>query len=115
MAAGDIVIYGDYTVGDGQQGDLRLMWGTVTLDGGNPTPVALANYMASITESPMFAVVSMEGSGAPGDDPNYVTSAVSTTTINVYAWKNTDGTDPTYVASTNNARLVNWFAVGPHV
>ena len=30
----------------------------------------------------------------------------------VYAWKNTSGTDPTQVASTDNARLVNFIAVG---
>ncbi len=110
MAAGDVVIVGDIIpdVG-GSTGDYRLLWGTVTLDGGNPTPIALANYVQSVD----FAVVGLEGSTALGDDPNQVTSAVSTTTVNVYAWKNVSGTDPTYVASTDNARLVNWFAVGP--
>ena len=52
------------------------------------------------------------GSTTPADDPSAVTSAVSGTTLNVYAWKNTGGTDPTLVASTDNARLVNWTAWG---
>ena len=85
---------------------------TVTLDGGNPTPIALANYLKEIDA----AVVSLEGSTATGADPNQVTSAISSTTINVYAWKVTAGGaggNPTEVASTDNARLVNWLAFGP--
>jgi hypothetical protein len=113
--AGEIVIQGDYTMPPGTQGALRLMWGTVVLDGSNQTPVALTNYMANVTESPMFAIVTMAGTAAPADDPNYVTQDVSGVTINVYAWKNTSGTDPTYTASTDNARVINWFAVGPHI
>jgi hypothetical protein len=85
-----------------------MLGGTVTLDGSNATPVALASYLRQVKG----AVVSMEGSSTPGDDPSAVTSAVTGTTLNVYAWKNTSGTDPTLVASTDNARLVNWLAWG---
>ena len=112
MAAGDVVITRDVTFGKGFQGDERLLAGTVTLDGGNPTSIALANYISAIDA----AVVSLEGSAATGADPNQVTSAISTTTINVYAWKVTTGGaagNPTEVASADNARLVNWFALGP--
>ena len=112
MAAGDVVIVRDVTFGNGQAGDMRLIFGTVTLDGGNPTPIALANYLAAVDA----AVVSMEGSVAPGDDPTSVTSAISGTTVNVYAWKHTTGGvagNPTVIASTENTRLVNWFAIGP--
>lgn len=111
MAAGDVVIARDMIL-DGKNGNMRMLWGTVTLDGGNPTPIALANYLASIDA----AVVSMEGSVAPGDDPTSVTSAISGTTVNVYAWKHTTGGaagNPTVIASTENTRLVNFFAIGP--
>ena len=108
MAAGDVVITRVVMLGGG----LKLIAGTVTLDGGNPTPIALANYLKEIDA----AVVSLEGSTATGADPNQVTSAISSTTINVYAWKVTAGGaggNPTEVASTDNARLVNWLAFGP--
>ncbi len=105
MAAGDVVITADTLLGSG----FRLVAGTVQLDGGNPTPVALIGYLESVSAG----VVGYEGSGAPADDPNMVTSAVSAATLNVYAWKNFDGTDPTQIASSNNARLVNFIAIGP--
>lgn len=105
MAAGDVTI--TFDSGRAIRGK-RMLGGTVVLDGANPTPVALAGYLRSVTGG----VVQMEGSAAPADDPSYITSAVSGTTLNVYAWKNTSGTDPTLVASTDNARLVNWTAWG---
>ncbi len=88
---------------------LRLVVGTVTLDGSNPTPVALAGYLEAVS----VGVATLEGASALGDDPNQVTTAVSGQTLNVYAWKNVSGTDPTYVASTDNSRLVNFMAIGP--
>jgi len=109
VAAGDVVIVQDVTLRDGTKGDFRILTGTVVLDGGNPTPIALANYLSAIDG----AVVSMEGSAAPGADPSAVTSAISGTTLNVYAWKITAVGDATLIASTNNARLVNWIAMGP--
>src|SRR3990167_2110769 len=87
-------------------GGLRLMAGTVTLDGGNPTPVALANYMSVVH----VGVACLEGADATGADPNQVTAAVSTTTLNIYAWKVTTGGaagNPTEIASTDSARIVN--------
>lgn len=111
MAAGDVVIVRDVMIGEKVgRGRERLIIGTVTLDGGNPTPVVLANYVTAIDA----AVVSIEGAGAPGDDPVQVTSAISTTTLNVYAWLH-DGTDPTLTASSDNSRLVNFIAFGPSV
>lgn len=105
MAAGDVVITADTLLGSG----LRLVVGTVTLDGGNPTPIALIGYLESVA----VGVATLEGSAALSDDPNQVTTAVSAATLNVYAWKNISGTDPTQVASTDNARLVNFMAIGP--
>lgn len=104
MAAGDVDITADTLLGSG----LRLVVGTVQLDGSNPTAVDLSGYMESV----LTGVVSIEGSGAPGDDPVLVTSAVSLQVLSVYAWLH-NGTDPTLSASSDNSRLVNWMAIGP--
>src|SRR3990167_1108930 len=114
MAAGDVVITRDLTVDSprgSSRGRARIVYGTVTLDGGNATPVDLSAYVTAIDA----AVVSMEGTAAPGADPSAVTSAISGTTLNVYAWKITGAADATLIASTDNARLVNFFAVGPSI
>ena len=106
MAAGDVVVLADLRV-SGQ----RFMGGTVTLDGGNPTPIALATYMSSV----LTGVVSLQGTGAPGADPNSVSCVVNGSTLDVYAWKVTTGGaagNPTEIASTDNARLIHWFAIG---
>ena len=111
MAAGDVVIVGDVLLGESGK---RMLWGTVILDGGNPTPVTLTNQLASVE----FAIANLEGSAATGADPNQVTSAITGTTLNVYAWKVTNGGaagNPTEIASTDNARLVNWLAIGPRI
>ena len=109
MAAGDVTIVRDCVF---PRDGARLIVGTVTLDGSNPTPIELSGYLAAVD----MAVVSMDGSVAPGADPSAVTSAVSGTVVNVYAWKATTagaGGNADLVASTNNARLVSFFAVGP--
>ena len=111
MAAGDVVIVRDVLI-DRNAGGERLIMGTVTLDGGNPTPINLSVYLREIDA----AVVSMEGSVAPGADPNSVTSVINGATLDVYAWKVTTGGaagNPTEIASTNNARLVNFIVFGP--
>jgi hypothetical protein len=105
MAAGDVSILA--TSGLGILG-YRFVGGQVTLDGSNPTPVDLSRYMSQC----LGGVVSISGTATPGDDPNSVTCNPSGTTLNVYAWKNTSGTDPTMVASTDNARVIDFIAYG---
>ena len=107
MAAGDVTIGGSYLDWHGFLGK-GVVAGKVQLDGGNPTPIDLSAYFTSVEA----AVVSMDGSVAPADDPSLITHAISGTTVDVYAWKNTGGTDPTLVASTNNSAVVGWIAVG---
>lgn len=115
MAAGDVVIARDFLVGKSRgakAGKPRFIYGTVQLDGSNPTPVTLTSYLSAVDAGG----VSLEGSVAPGDDPVVVTSGISAAVLNVYAWKHTTGGaagNPTLIASTDNARLVNWWAVGP--
>lgn len=108
MSSGDVDITADTLLGSG----LRLVVGTVTLDGSNATPVDLSGYMEAV----LTGVATIEGSGATAADPNQVTCAVSGQTLNIYAWKVTTGGaggDPTEVASGNSSRLVNFMAVGP--
>ncbi len=93
----------------GKPGNYRLLWGTVTLDGTNPTPVDLATYVQSLD----LGVANIEGSSALADDPNQISTAISAAVLNIYAWKNTSGTDPTYTASGDSSRVINWFAIGP--
>ena len=107
MAAGDVVITGSIRLGQ-----LHAVFGTVTLDGGNPTPVALAGYLSAVS----IGLATIQGSVATGADPNQVSAVANGTTLDIYAWKVTTGGaagDPTEIASTDNARLVNWLAIGP--
>lgn len=66
------------------------------LDGSNPTPVATG------LTTVVAAVATLKGTAAPGDNTSVLTVDFtgSDGTVNVYAWKNTGGSDPTLVAST---------------
>lgn len=77
----------------------------VSLDGSNPTSVAhgLTTCVA--------AFVQLVGSAAPADSTSVLTCVINGANIDVYAWKNTGGTDPTLVASTGTETF-NWFAIG---
>ena len=111
MAAGDVVILGDFIpdVG-GKPGIYRVMWGTVVLDGTNPTPVTLTTYMQTCE----LGVANIVATGTPGDDPVLVCVSTSAAVLNIEAYK-TDGDDPTLVDSTNNSQVIAWFAVGPKI
>lgn len=85
----------------------RTISGEVTLDGSNPTPVVTG--LSKIDG----AQVSLKSATTPGDDPSWLSVDYGTDgTLNIYAWKNTGGTDPTLVASTNNTAVVCWTAQG---
>lgn len=77
------------------------------LDGSNPTPIATG--LATI----VAASVQLRGTAAPGDNTSVLTTDYtgSDGTLNVYAWKNTSGTDPTLVASTGTETF-DWIAIG---
>jgi hypothetical protein len=86
----------------------KIARGTATLDGSNPTTVATG--LTTI----VTAVASLKSATAPGDDPSWLSINYSGSdgNLDIYAWKNTGGTDPTLVASTNNAATVDWIAIG---
>lgn len=92
----------------GSTGDYRILWGTVTLDGTNPTPVTLTNYVQSID----FGVANIIATASPGDDPTQVCVSVAAAVLNIEAYK-TDGSDPTLVDSADNSTEIAWFAIGP--
>ncbi len=81
--------------------------GGAALDGGNPTPIATG--LTTI----VAAAVQLRGTAAPGDNTSVLTTDFSGSdgTLNVYAWKNTSGTDPTLVASTGTETF-DWIAIG---
>ncbi len=80
--------------------------GEVTLDGSNPTPVTTG--LATISS----VALTLKTASTPGDDPSWLSYDTSGGTLNIYAWKNTGGTDPTLVASTSSTAVVGWVAVG---
>lgn len=92
----------------GVGGGYKVARGTATLDGSNPTTVATG--LTTI----VAAVVGLKSATAPGDDPSWLSHNYtgSDGNLDIYAWKNTGGTDPTLVASTNNTATVDWIAVG---
>ena len=88
-------------------GPLRIVSGTIALDGSNPTPVTtgLGQIVAG--------GASLSSSTAPGTSTIYVSAQFASVggTMNLYAWKATATGDCTYVASTGT-ETVNWWAMG---
>lgn len=88
----------------------KIARGEATLDGANPTSVTTG--LATVVS----ATVSLKSATTPGDDPSWLSvdygGGVTAGQLDIYAWKNTGGTDPTLVASTNNAAVVSWIAIG---
>ncbi len=86
-------------------GTAAIVGGTTALDGSNPTPV-----VTGLTTVTGFSAT-LAGTAAPGDNTSVLTYDISGGTVNVYAWKNTGGTDPTLVASTGTETF-SWIATG---
>lgn len=86
---------------------LKLARGSSAFDGSNPTTIATG--LASVTSF----VATLRGASAPGDNTSVLTVNDNATagSIDVYAWKNTGGTDPTLVASTGTETF-DWIAIG---
>lgn len=85
---------------------IKFAAGSTALDGSNPTPVT-----TGLTTVSYFVPV-LQGTSAPGDSTSVLTvGAKSGGSVDVYAWKNTGGTDPTLVASTGTESF-DWIAVG---
>jgi len=76
-----------------------LQYGEIALDGSNPTPIVTR------FRSVKAVSLALKGAVAPGDNTSVLTYDISGGTVNVYAWRNTGGTDPTLVASTGTETL----------
>ena len=72
-----------------------------------PNPTSVAHGLTTC----VAAFVQLVGSAAPGDSTSVLTCVINGANVDVYAWKNTGGTDPTLVASTGTETF-NWFAIG---
>lgn len=86
----------------------KIARGVGTLDGGNPT-----NIVTGLT-TVVAVVTNLVGTAAPGDNTSVLTVDVAgpaAGSFDVYAWKNTSGSDPTLVASTGTETF-HWIAVG---
>lgn len=103
------VTFGDQsgTVVLGASG-LKIAAGTITLDGTNPSSATTG--LAAITA----CTVTDKRNDTLGDDPSQFTVFTSAVAgrLDVYAWKNTGGTDPTLVASTDADDLIDYVCVG---
>ncbi len=83
----------------------QIASGVGTLDGSNPT--SIAHGLKNCTSF----VAMLIGTSAPGDNTSVLTANINGANVDVYAWKNTGGTDPTLVASTGTETFY-WIATG---
>lgn len=81
--------------------------GSVALDGSNPTSVTTGLSVIVACD------IELMRSATPDDDPIGFTIDTHATAgrLDIYAYKNTSGTDPTWTASTEGG-LIRWFCVG---
>jgi len=77
----------------------------VALDGSNPTTVA--SGLTSI----VACGACLAGTAAPGVGTFVLSTAISTTNINVYGWKPTSNVDCTLIAS-DGTETFHWWAIG---
>ena len=87
-------------------GTYRIARGSITLDGSNPSSAATG--LTTIVS----CTASLNAAATPGDDPSWDSLNINGTSLDLYAYKNTGGTDPTLVASTNNTAVFYWICVG---
>lgn len=87
---------------------VKMVGGTIALDGTNPTPVTTG------LTTVLAAVVALEGAVTPGVGTSVLTvdpSGYATGVLNIYAWKVTSNANPTLIASTGT-ETVDWLAWG---
>lgn len=91
----------------GVAGGYKLARGETALDGSNPTTVITG--LATVVSF----VAMLKSTATPGDSTSVLTWNPNGTagSADVYAWKNTSGTDPTLVASTGTETF-DWIAIG---
>jgi len=86
----------------------KVARGESAFDGSNPT-----NIVTGLSTVIAF-VATLKGTAAPGDNTSVLTvdlAGPAAGSADVYAWKNTGGTDPTLVASTGTESFY-WVAIG---
>lgn len=88
----------------------RIVYGTIALDGSNPTSVVIPK--ADPGERIKAAFAGLNKATAPGDGTALVTWAYAAMQLDLYGWMNTGGTDPTLVASTGTETVEYIVVVG---
>lgn len=85
---------------------IRAAYGTIALDGTNPTPIA-----TGLSEL-VGGAATLVGAAAPGVGTSLITCVLSPNGVmNLYAWKVTGTGDATLVASSGT-ETVSWVAFG---
>lgn len=93
------------TVVGGVAAGTKVVGGTIALDGSNPT--AITTGLTTVTG---FSAT-LQGAVAPGLGTSILTHAISSGTVNVYAWKVTGAGDATLIESTGT-ETISWTATG---
>jgi hypothetical protein len=89
----------------------RMFYGTVALDGSNPTPVTVAGVSGE--EEIKVAFCGLLNTGTPpGDNTCDVACSWSGLTLNIEGYATTSGSDPTLVDSTGTETVAYWGIVG---
>lgn len=101
-----MALYG--SVAAGAIGD-RIVYGTIALDGSNPTVVTVPKRDPA--ERLKAAFVGQRGSVTPGDSTQYLTWTIADMTLSIYGWSH-NGTDPTLVASVGTETVEYIVIVG---
>ena len=82
----------------------KVARGQATLDGSNPTTAATG--LTTVEQ----CVASLEATSAPA--VTFVTTTISTTNLDIYAWAPTSSTNTALTASGDNSLVVSWVCVG---
>ena len=83
----------------------KMVYGTVALDGSNPTTVATGLRVIDAV------LLSLTGSVAPGLSTSSLSYTTSGGTLSIYAWEPTGAGDTTLVAS-NGTETVAYVVIG---
>lgn len=88
--------------------ELKIVAGEVALDGSGATSVAIPGITTAVA-----VILSQAGATTPGDSTEVLTYDFGTTEgqLDIYPWKNTNGTDPTLVAS-DGTQTVSYVVIG---
>lgn len=87
---------------------LKFAFGTVALDGSNPTPVVTGLTTILVA----FSSINDATAEGSGDGLKSLQNTFSGGTLSIYGMESISATDPTLVATSDAVTEVNWVAIG---